>query len=173
MEGRVPVGGDGRTRGATGIRSPAVTGPGRHSRRAVLSAPAAGGLVVLVASCAPAVGGGSQAGTAAKQPATVRYLTRPANVAPEAFGPWIAPFKEAYPYLTVDVSMSAPSSTQQSDKAKLLAQVAAGDPPDVSGPWEGAWAMIDVAQAIDDLVKRDRYDLTRFQQTTFNTARYE
>jgi multiple sugar transport system substrate-binding protein len=131
---------------------------------------------VLLASCAPAAGPNgstSQASPAVKKPATVRYLTRPANVVPEAFTPWIAPFKEAFPSITVDVSMSAPSSTQQSDKAKLLALVAAGDPPDVSGPWEGAWAMIDVAQSIDDLVKRDRYDLTRFQQTTFGTAKYE
>ena len=173
MEGRGPAVGNWHLRGSARIRFRAVAGPGRHSRRLMLAAPAAGGLGVVAASCAPAAGGDGQASTAAKKPATVRYLTRPANVTPEAYVPWIAPFKEAYPYITVDVSMSAPSSTQQSDKAKLLAQVAAGDPPDISGPWEGAWAMIDVAQAIDDLIKRDKYDLTRFQQTTFDTAKYE
>jgi ABC-type glycerol-3-phosphate transport system substrate-binding protein len=111
--------------------------------------------------------------TAAKRPATVRYLTRPANVTPEAFEPWIAPWNAANPTIKIDVSMSQPTTGQQSDKAKLLALVAAGDAPDVSGPWEGAWAMIDVAQSVDDLVKRDKYDLTRFQQTTFNSAKYE
>jgi ABC-type glycerol-3-phosphate transport system substrate-binding protein len=114
-----------------------------------------------------------QPSTVTEKTATVRYLTRPANVTPETFTPWIAQWKEAHPQITIDVSMSQPTTGQQSDKAKLLALVAAGDPPDVSGPWEGAWAMIDVAQSVDDLVKRDKYDLTRFQQTTFNSARYE
>jgi multiple sugar transport system substrate-binding protein len=131
-----------------------------------------GGASAVLAACGPA-GGARPSDTPAKQPATVRYLTRPANILPETFTPWIAAWNASYPHITVDVSMSAPSSTPQSDKAKLLALVAAGDPPDVSGPWEGAWSMIDVAQAVEDLVKRDKYDLTRFQQTTFNSAKHD
>jgi ABC-type glycerol-3-phosphate transport system substrate-binding protein len=143
----------------------------RGTRRGVLSAGAGVGLLGALTAACGAPGAGEQASTAAKKPAMVRYLTRPANVAPETFGPWIAPFREAFPHITVDVSMSAPTS--QDGKAKLLAVMAAGDPPDVSGPWEGAWTMIDTSQTIDDLVKRDKYDLARFQQTTFNSAKYE
>lgn len=145
----------------------------RWTRRGTLSVGAAAGFSTLTgAGCGATSSGQDQVSAAAKKPATVRYLTRPANVTPEAFDPWIASWNTANPTIKIDVAMSQPTTAQQSDKAKLLALVVAGDPPDVSGPWEGAWAMIDVAQSVDDLVKRDKYDLTRFQQTTFSSAKY-
>jgi ABC-type glycerol-3-phosphate transport system substrate-binding protein len=148
--------------------------PGRAGRtRRRLARAAAGGAGALAAACG-AAGGADPAGgpgATAGRPATIKWHTRKTTVQPEAYDPWLARWSEAHPQLTVDTALIGGSGP---DKEQVLALAAAGTPPDVISPYNGAYQVIDLIQPVDDLVRRDRFDVRRFPAKTFDvSARYD
>jgi multiple sugar transport system substrate-binding protein len=133
---------------------------------------AAAGLVGTVAA-ACAAGGGSARDSgpaAAKPPVTLGvflsisgdYIT---NLQPQV----IAPYQATHPNVTVEYVPYGSGNTAEAVD-KLLTFIAAGTPPNIwDGPRTADWMVgQNLLAEIDPLVKRDKWDLKRYNQKQFD-----
>jgi ABC-type glycerol-3-phosphate transport system substrate-binding protein len=139
---------------------------GRLTRRRVARA-AAGPVGASALAACGAWGGAAPAPGAGAAPATIRWFARASYAAGQVEG-WLAPWREAHPQLQVEVTPVSGGTAPA--KEKLLTMVAGGDVPDMVSAFTGAFLMLDVVQPIDDLIRRDRYDTSRFEPKNFEAG---
>jgi multiple sugar transport system substrate-binding protein len=151
---------------------------GAVSRRAVAGG-AAGGALAALAACGTAAStpdAGSQLALS-KEPITITpFLT---GVGDALLNRWneeiVAPYRARRPNVTVEFIPQTGPSIDRIEK--LRAMFAAGAPPDLSEGPQRASTMVDgglLEPALDALIKRDRYDLKRYNQSQFKeTVVYE
>jgi ABC-type glycerol-3-phosphate transport system substrate-binding protein len=148
------------------------TGSAVSRRRAVatLGRLAAVGATGTLAACAGAAGqggSGESRSSAGLPPATIewyKYLNAAqAQQAPE----FLAEFQTAHPTTTVKLTIRPGGASQYMEK--LVAMVAAGQPPDALQIHGTAYlaATLGLAQDISDLYRRDKLDAGKFNQLLF------
>ena len=146
------------------------------SRRALLRGALATGAMSGLAACAqgrrarrePAAGAGNR-------PLSTDLGRPPQRGTPEARETLLQEYKEVKPNVTVE-QVDASGGIAPSIE-KIAASMAAGTPIDVINGHLAARQLIeliDAVQPIDDLVRRDRFDLNRYNKEALEaTGRYE
>jgi ABC-type glycerol-3-phosphate transport system substrate-binding protein len=140
----------------------------RHSRRALLAAAArlsgAGALPLLVLACGqqPA----PQAGTTSAQPVTLAWFAKLKGIAQEDIDAFVRGFVATRPNVTID--LTAIQQTAEG-KEKLATYQASGTPVDVVSTVIGIPDLrrMKAAYALNDLIKRDKFDTTQFTANTY------
>ena len=149
-------------------------GPSGATRRTLLHRSLGAGAVLSATACAQ---GGAPAAPAggANAPATITWAVRPSGATPEARERLLQEFKAAKPNITVE-QLDASGGIAPSLE-KIAAALAAGTVIDVINGHLAARQLIesiDAVQPIDDLVRRDRFDLNRYNKETLDsTGRYD
>ena len=146
------------------------------TRRRVLQTAAAGGMggaALAAAACGPEGPGGQPAST---KPVTLTWAVRvPGGVTPEARRTLLDEYKQVRPNVTVE-EVDASGGIAPSIE-KIAAAMAAGIAIDIINGHLAARQLIesiDAVQPIDDLVRRDRFDLGKYNQGALEaTGRYE
>ncbi len=86
-------------------------------------------------------------------------------------------FQQRNPRITVEFDVTTTAAGLSSPRVqKLVTQVAAGEPPDVSMIWRGelpALALQSVLQPLDQLLTRDRFDPKIYYEAEWQTSRYQ
>ena len=146
------------------------------SRRALLRGALATGAMSGLAACAPGSAGPAQPGAGAgNRPLRLIWAVRPSGARPEAREKLLQEYKEAKPNVTVE-QVDASGGIAPSLE-KIAASMAAGTPIDVINGHLAARQLIesiDAVQPIDDLVRRDRFDLNRYNKDALEaTGRYD
>jgi ABC-type glycerol-3-phosphate transport system substrate-binding protein len=149
------------------------------SRRSVLAGSAAGAGALGLAACGPQAGGGGgdpAAGGGGGEPAAGGDLARRRPVSLEFWGDpptagsnqrmdQIDAWNAKYPNLKVNFGATRTTGQGVEAVQAILAAVAAGSPPDVvdfDRFQTTAFTVKGVWQALDDLMKRDKFDTNRF-----------
>jgi ABC-type glycerol-3-phosphate transport system substrate-binding protein len=145
------------------------------TRRVLLQRSALAGGLLGLASCAPGAPApsGTSAGSA-DQPVTLIWAVRGGGT-PEAREGLLREYKQAKPNVTVE-QIDAGGGIAPSLE-KIAAAMAAGTAIDVINGHLAARQLIesiDAVQPIDDLVRRDRFDLNRYNKEVLDaTGRYD
>jgi multiple sugar transport system substrate-binding protein len=135
-------------------------------RREALAAGAATTIAILVGAGCGGTAGEVPAGQS-RQPATIEWykFLNPAQVqqAPQFLGE----FQAAQPQITVKLTVRPGGAVDYMEK--LVAMVAAGQPPDVLQIHGAAYlaATLGIAQEISDLYRRDKVDAGKFNKVLF------
>ena len=145
------------------------------TRRRLLQRSLAAGALLSATACAQGAAPASPGTTGASAPATLIWAVRPSGATPEAREKLIQEFKVAKPNITVE-QIDASGGIAPSIE-KIAAAMAAGTQIDVINGHLAARQLIesiDAVQPIDDLVRRDRFDLNRYNKETLeSTGRYD
>ena len=143
------------------------------TRRRALTTPGAVGLgAVWAAACAPGGGTGTPAGGAAagadlskRPPVNIEFWGDPPQTGSNARTDQIDAWNAKYPNLKVTFGTARTTGQGVEAVAAILAAVAAGNPPDLvdfDRFQTTAFTVKGVWQALDELMKRDKYDTSRF-----------
>jgi len=156
-----------------------IAGPGagraRITRRALYRRAGGGAAVGLVgsvgAACEAGGGSGNTSGTtASKQPVTIGAFLSISGDYVNNFQPrMVAPYQETHRNVTVEYVPYGSGNTAEAVD-KLLTLMAGGTPPNIwDGPRTADWMVGQSLLAeIDPLVKRDKWDLKRYNSAQFN-----
>ncbi|MDQ3700195.1 MAG: extracellular solute-binding protein [Chloroflexota bacterium] len=102
-----------------------------------------------------------------RQPATIGWFKYFTAQNEQQLPEFLAEFKAAAPHITVDRIARAGSAIEAMQK--LTGLVAAGTPPDLYSHQSSAYGMVSqgLAEPLDDLIQRDKFDTKRFTQLLF------
>jgi ABC-type glycerol-3-phosphate transport system substrate-binding protein len=145
-------------------------------RGALLQGTLVAGAMGGLAACAPGSTAPTEpAGGASNRPLSLIWAVRPSSAPPEAREKLLQEYKEARPNVTVE-QIDASGGIAPSLE-KIAAAMAAGTPIDIINGHLAARQLIesiDAVQPIDDLVRRDRFDLNRYNKEALDaTGRYD
>ncbi|HEU5315824.1 MAG TPA: extracellular solute-binding protein [Chloroflexota bacterium] len=136
------------------------------SRRSLIRAAASGGAALTLAACGQEQGGGS--GSKSLAPVTLEFQHRWEGARTEVIDKIVAAYQQTQPNVKVNSQLVFGSGEGFFDGMpfdKILAQIAAGTPPDVimmGSDVAAAWARRGSAlRALDDPLKRDKVDPTK------------
>jgi multiple sugar transport system substrate-binding protein len=141
----------------------------QFSRRSIIATGGVGLGALALAGCGPQAGSGSKSETGVslekRQPVSLEFWGSPPTTGSNQRTDQLDAWNAKYPNLKV--TFGATTTTGQGVQAvqAILASVAAGNPPDVvdfDRFQTTAFTVKGVWQALDDFMKRDKYDTNRF-----------
>lgn len=137
----------------------------RTSRRAVL----AGGALAAatLSACGQQASPAGSPGTASQKPVTIQWYKFFTAQNEQQLPELVSEFKTAAPNITVD-RIARPGGAIEAMQ-KLTGLIASGTPPDLYSHQSSAYGMVaqGLAEPIDDLIQRDKFDTKRFSQLLF------
>lgn len=148
--------------------------PSSLSRRAYIQSAGLGAVALAAAGCGEGAPGAQSQPAASTKPVTLTWAVRGGGT-PEIREQLVQEYKQVRPNVTVE-QIDASGGIAPSLE-KIAAALAAGISIDFINGHLAARQLIesiDVVQPIDDLIKRDKFDLTRYNKDALDsTGRYE